>query len=274
MSARLTLVDEVREGLRASFLSVSETHGQRCECVPSPYLHMIDPSRIGHGQEYSFIPEIMAVNRAIVRDLEDGGFPNWFVVPYFIDDSTGQVVASYGVQFSIASTLTGDDIINAAETAVQGYATSQGYTLTNGITWYTPSIAKVNALIAAALPPTPSSYQTIVTQTGTSAPAVSGSLSPVSTYPSGTTFTWARTSAGVYTLTASTAVFNTSGKTGVFVGGLNNLNASYKAVVTSTTVITITTAIGSLLGLGLLGLTATPTDAILTQTMIYVQTYS
>lgn len=153
----------------------------------------------------------------------------------------------------------------AAISAINTYATSQGYTLSNGI-W--PVFNSTDAIIA------PSSYQTIVTQTGTSAPAVSGSLVPTSTYPSGTTFTWARTSAGVYTLTASTAVFNTSGKTGVFVGGLNNLNASYKAVVTSSTVITLTTAIGSLLGLGLLGLTATPTDALLTQTMVYVQTYA
>lgn len=120
----------------------------------------------------------------------------------------------------------------------------------------------------------PSSYQTIVSQTGTAAPAVSGSLAPTSSYPPGTTFTWARTGAGVYTLTASSAVFNTSGKTGVFVGSLNNLNASCKTVVTSSTVITITTAIGSLLGLGLLGLTATNTDALLSQTMVYVQTYA
>lgn len=120
----------------------------------------------------------------------------------------------------------------------------------------------------------PSSYQTIVTQTGTAVPAVSGSLSPISTYPTGTTFTWARSSAGVYTLTASTAVFNTAGKTGVFLGGLNNLNGSWKAVVTSSTVITITTALQSLAVLGLLGFTATPTDALLTQTMVYVQTYA
>lgn len=88
------------------------------------------------------------------------------------------------------------------------------------------------------------------------------------------TFTWARTGAGVYTLTASAAVFNTSGKTGVFVGGLNNLNAQWKAVVTSSTVITFTFAVQSLAVLGLLGFTATNTDALLTNTIIYVQTYS
>lgn len=132
----------------------------------------------------------------------------------------------------------------------------------------------VAAQIAAAIPPAPLSYQTIVSQTGTAAPAVSGSLTPTSTYPAGTTFTWGRTGAGVYTLTASAAVFNTSGKTGVFMGSLNNLNGAYKTVVTSSTVITITTAVQSLSVLGLLGFTATPTDALLSGTMVYVQTYA
>lgn len=123
-------------------------------------------------------------------------------------------------------------------------------------------------------PPSSSSYQTIVSQTSTSAPAVSGGFTPVSTYTSGVTFTWARTGAGVYTLTASSAVFNTSGKTGVFVAPLQNLNASIRSVVTSSTVITVTTAVQSVAILGLLGLTATNTDALLNGTMIYVQTYS
>lgn len=153
------------------------------------------------------------------------------------------------------------DIYNGANVALQN---------DTGLTF---SQSDYNFIFPQTLPVVASSYQTIVSQTGTAAPAVSGSLSPASTYPSGTTFTWARTGAGVYTLTASTAVFNTSGKTGVFVGSLNNLNASCKTVVTNSTVITITTAIGSLLGLGLLGLTATNTDALLSQTMIYVQTY-
>lgn len=155
-----------------------------------------------------------------------------------------------------------------AEAAVFAYATLKGYsaiTSASNIIW---ANADVNDVL-----PGPSSYQTIVSQTGTAAPAVS-SLTPVSSYPAGTTFTWARTGAGVYTLTASTAVFNTSGKTGVFISPLNNLNASVKAVVTSTTVITVTTAVQSVAVLGLLGLTATNTDALLTNTMIYVQTYS
>lgn len=129
-------------------------------------------------------------------------------------------------------------------------------------------------LAAAIAAMGPASYQTIITQTGTTAPAVSGSLTPTSSYPAGTTFTWARTGVGVYTLTASTAVFNTSGKTGVFVAPLQNLNGSIRAVVTSTTVITVTTAVQSLAVLGLLGFAATNTDALLNQTMVYIQTYA
>lgn len=120
----------------------------------------------------------------------------------------------------------------------------------------------------------PSVYQTIVSQTGTAAPAVGGSLSPLNSYPAGTTFTWARTSAGVYTLTASAAVFNTAGKTAIIIGPLNNLNGQYTAVITSTTVITITTAVQSLAFLGLLGFTATPTDAMMTKTAVQVLTYA
>lgn len=128
--------------------------------------------------------------------------------------------------------------------------------------------------LLAAIPPAPSSYQTIVSQTGTAAPAVSGSFTPMNTYAGSPTFTWARTGAGVYTLTASSAIFNTSGKTGVFIAPLQNLNGSIRAVVTSTTVITVTTAVQSLAVLGLLGFTATNTDALLNQTMLYVQTYA
>lgn len=128
--------------------------------------------------------------------------------------------------------------------------------------------------LLAAIPPAPLSYQTIVSQTGTAAPVVGTGFTPMSTYAVGTTFTWARTGAGVYTLTASTAVFNTSGKTSVFISPLTNLNAQARGVVTSSTVLTFTTAVASVAVLGLLGLTTTPTDVLFSNTMIYVQTYS
>lgn len=138
------------------------------------------------------------------------------------------------------------------------------------------TITESDILFPLLIPPVtiPTSYQTIVSQTSTGAPAVAGGFSPVSTYASGVTFAWARTSAGVYTITASAAVFNTSGKTSVFMTPPQNLNGSFRAVVTSTTVITITTAVQSLAVLGLLGFTATNTDGLLNGTMIYVQTYA
>lgn len=190
-----------------------------------------------------------------------------------VQDSAGTFTGSYDIPLSISSSDTEATISSQIATAVPAYFSLVGFTA-NEIDMLFTTPSTLAAAIAAAIPPAPASYQTIVSQTGTSAPAASGGLTPLSSYASGTTFIWARTSAGVYTLTASTAVFNTSGKTGVIFGGLNNLNGSAKAVVTSTTVITITTAIGSLLGLGVLGFTATPTDALFTATPITVQTLS
>lgn len=198
-----------------------------------------------------------------INILVDAVGVTYLGIPYLqmsVYDTSDNYIESPTIILSITDIRTNGENATVLA-AIAAYATADSYTVAN-VFW------------SVAAPTGPSSYQTIVTQTGTSAPAVSGSLTPTSTYPSGTTFTWARTGAGVYTLTASAAVFNTSGKTGVFVGTLNNLNASCKAVVTSSTVITLTTAIGSLLGLGLLGLTATNTDALLTQTMVYVQTYA
>lgn len=189
-------------------------------------------------------------------------------------DSNGTYTGTYGGAITYLETDSDIDIQTKAIAAVTADMASQGAPAPDVVVPLMLGPAAVAAQVAAAIPPAPSSYQTIVSQTGMNAPAISGSLTPMSTYAGSPTFTWARTGAGVYTLTASAAVFSTSGKTGVFVGTLNNLNASCKAVVTSSTVITLTTAIGSLLGLGLLGLTATNTDALLTQTMVYVQTYS
>lgn len=56
-------------------------------------------------------------------------------------------------------------------------------------------------------------------------------------FPSTTTFTWARTSAGLFTLTAGAATF-TAGKTSVVIGGLGDGLYSIKYTVTSTTVLT------------------------------------
>lgn len=232
--------------------------------VLSPYFQMKDLRKEATRQEYSFILVIMKAIYGLDYVAIQGG--NQYVGVGFFDTTTNPATCTdvQNLQIDMGDQSGPDTLATAAIAAITTYATAQGYTLSGGI-WPVFSVASAVQTL--------SSYQTIVTQAGTTAPAVSGSLAPVSTYPSGTTFTWARTSAGVYTLTASTAVFNTAGKTGVFVGSLNNLNAQYTVAVTSSTVITITTAVQSLAVLGLLGFTATATDALMTKTMIYVQTY-
>lgn len=179
------------------------------------------------------------------------------VVLYDIFDTSGNYI-DYSFCFIVpTSTMIYNDIQTIVAANIAAYFTTKSYGSVGNVVWYSPA--------------SPTSYQTIVSQTGTSAPAAG--ITPISTYGSGVTFTWARTGAGVYTLTASSAVFSTT-KTGVFVAPLQNLNASVRAIVTSTTVITVTTAVQSVAVLGLLGLTTTNTDALLTGTMIYVQTYA
>lgn len=230
-----------------------------------------------------------AVDRAIVHGFGESSPGKIAIATHFMDG--GSETLLYNIDMNLGTTTTEQNLLDRANAAVQAFATTQGYSLPNGIVWPYLSPNQVNSLIAAAtsslatvartgsyndlsnLPAAPSSYQTIVSQTGTAVPAVSGGFTPMNSYAGAPTFTWARTGAGVYTLTASSAVFNTSGKTGVFVAPLQNLNASVRATVTSSTVITVTTAVQSVAVLGLLGLTTTATDALLANTMIYVQTY-
>lgn len=110
-----------------------------------------------------------------------------------------------------------------------------------------------------------SSYQAIVTQSGTSSPSATTYLNEL-----GATMTWARTSAGLYTLTAGTGVF-TANKTVIILSqpllGLVN----YIVVPTSTSVITMTTLISSVIATVL---TATATDALITNLLVEVRVYS
>lgn len=232
--------------------------------VLSPYFQYADLREEAPGRNITISTTKMIT--VFVESYGNGSFVKGQIV-----DSNG----TYSQTFGSAVTMNAGDndatvqvnalIAAAAAITALGVPTPDSWTiLGQGPTVTANQIATA---LAAVMPA--SSYQAIVTQTGTSAPTVVGG---VNNYPSGTTFTWARTSAGVYTLTASAAVFTS--KTSVVLGSLNNLNSSYKAVVTSSTVITITTAIGSLLGLGLLGLTATNTDALLTATQVTVQTYT
>lgn len=230
--------------------------------VLSPYFQPTDMRKGLAGGNIRIIPKTMAISMYIFRGYAEDAPSAYGAQVDFIDPSNIAATDRELLDLNLAGVVDAATLQAATISAINAYITSAGYTITAAIVpWATNVLA-------------PSSYQTIVSQTGTAAPAISGGFGPMSTYPTGTTFAWARTSAGVYTLTASTAVFNTSGKTGVFVAPLQNLNASVKAVVTSSTVITVTTGVQSVAILGLLGLTATPTDALLSGTMIYVQTYA
>lgn len=115
--------------------------------------------------------------------------------------------------------------------------------------------------------PTPSysAYAGIITQSGSSNPTVT----QVQNDFTGTTFTWARTGAGVYTVTASAATF-TSGKTVVIQSDPQSVLVNYTAIINSTTVITVTTSTLAIL-LTLLG--ATATDGLMTNTLAEIRVY-
>lgn len=105
-----------------------------------------------------------------------------------------------------------------------------------------------------------------LTQTSTNAP-VATTLE--NDFPAATTLTWARTSAGLYTLTASTAIF-TNNKTVVRVGtpiAINDM-ATIEVTITSTTVITILVT-----DYKTSDDTSAPLDAMLTNTAFVVEVY-
>lgn len=152
-----------------------------------------------------------------------------------------------------------------ASTALQSI-TSGNVTTALGYTPYNatnPSGYITSASIPAQLYQT---YQASVTQTGTSAPT---GTQLANNFSGGVTFTWARTSAGTYTVTASSAVF-TAGKTKVYFGPLNNALGYVNYTVTSSTVITITTTLTSILSLLL---TTANTDALMTNTPVDIRVY-
>lgn len=111
-----------------------------------------------------------------------------------------------------------------------------------------------------------SSYQAIINQTGTNDPVASRKDNNFS----GTTFTWARTALGTYTLTASNPVFS-SGNTVVIMSEEHGALQDYTASVTSDTVITFNTAVQSIVSLVL---TVTGQDGLFTNTLVEVRVYN
>lgn len=88
-------------------------------------------------------------------------------------------------------------------------------------------------------------YAGILGQTGAFAPTLTSLQNST-----GATFTWARTGAGTYTLTASTAIF-TVGKTICFLNNGGSIDTQTIAWVrTSDTVLTITTSADDKIGKG------------------------
>ena len=109
------------------------------------------------------------------------------------------------------------------------------------------------------------SYQAIVSQSGTSAPSATVYLNEL-----GTTMTWGRTSAGIYTLTAGSAVF-TASKTVILLSNPITGLVTYIVVPTSKSVITMSTFLLSVIATVL---TAVATDALITNLLVEVRIYS
>lgn len=125
------------------------------------------------------------------------------------------------------------------------------------------AITTLNTSIAAVNPY--KSYQAIISQSGTSAP----SPTVYKTDFGATTFTWARTSAGIYTVTTSSAVLTTN-KTVILLSNPITGLVNYIVVPTSTTVVTVTTILASVIATVL---TAVATDSLLTNILIEIRVY-
>lgn len=110
-----------------------------------------------------------------------------------------------------------------------------------------------------------SRYYTKLTQSSTGIPSSTTYINDFGA----TTFTWARTSAGIYTCTASTAVF-TVDKTHVIPPSSTLGLFGIQIVVTSTTVLTVTTNLNVNVATIL---TAVPTDSLLTNSLFKVEVY-
>jgi hypothetical protein len=107
-------------------------------------------------------------------------------------------------------------------------------------------------------------YSAVITQTSTTAPSAVGASNTL-----GGTMTWARTSAGVFTLTSNGTPF-TAGKTVVIMSAPILGLVSYVPVVTSTSVITLTTNLNSVIATVLTGVA---TDAELTNALFEIRVY-
>lgn len=101
--------------------------------VKSPYFQMIDVREEASRQEYIFILELMKAIAGI--DYAVSGSNTYVGVAFY----TGNVLTTaQNIQFDMADSTDGTSLVAAAETAINAYATTNNYSLTEGIFWTYP----------------------------------------------------------------------------------------------------------------------------------------
>lgn len=93
-------------------------------------------------------------------------------------------ISTYGSEVDITGVTTQAGLVTATESIINGYATSQSYTLSEGIIWPSVTTSDVNALIATAVPARAVSTETrsIVTGTGATGFQVSSTRDAIVNY--------------------------------------------------------------------------------------------
>lgn len=144
--------------LAQGLLRLSGTDSSAQAGVPSPYFHTPKMRKEAPDRDTKLSLKLMAVNRAVVRDLEDGGGTNYLVFISYLDGTTGSVVTTDIAFFSPAGFNSYDDYHTAITSAVNSNAAGHGYTLSAGVVLWGATTTQINALIATALSTLPSSH--------------------------------------------------------------------------------------------------------------------
>lgn len=93
-------------------------------------------------------PAYAAVDHAVVDSFVSNTPGNLYAVAHFMDGSTE--VSTYGITFPIGSGVDEQSLVNNGTSAINSYASGQGYTLSNGIVWPFMTHDQVTALIGVA----------------------------------------------------------------------------------------------------------------------------
>lgn len=89
-----------------------------------------------------------AVDRAVVHGFGEGAPGHIQAGTHFMDGSTESQL--YYIDMVIGTSTTEQQLLDKANASITSFATTQGYTLTNGIIWPFLSPNQVNSLIASA----------------------------------------------------------------------------------------------------------------------------